>query len=450
MTRKGAKQSNASTASVDDVITFLPQEFVARYPLADLAEFPGNPKEHDLGALHESIDVNGWYGAIVVQRATRRVLAGHGRRDALLAKGQTHGPVLLVDCDDRTARRIMLADNRLPTLGGFDALRLASFLSADAGDDNLRGTGYDGDDVDRLLADVANPPVFGNDGNDGDGGNGSAGNGAADGDGDEPVLVPPPTTPQSKPGIVYTLGRHRVVCGDATDPSHVALLLADARPDAVLMDPPYCSGGFQEAGKRGGSVGTRRRDGSENIANDRLSTRGYMALLRATFANLADVPITYTFTDWRMWNNLFDVVESKGFGVRNMIVWDKGTPGMGVGWRMQHELVMFGARSAWKFDPALAQGNVVRARRTGNIYHPTEKPVELLTKILAVTSGAEIIVDPMAGSGSTLLACEDAGKTAYCLELTPHYVDVIRQRYADRVGDPQYAPTGQLTDTAAK
>jgi DNA modification methylase len=91
--------------------------------------------------------------------------------------------------------------------------------------------------------------------------------------------------------------------------------------DMLLTDPPYCSGGFQERGKAAGSVGTR---GTEMIANDTLSTRGYMALIKATIPPLA-AGVVYVFTDWRMWINLFDVIESSGYGIRNMIVWDKGT-----------------------------------------------------------------------------------------------------------------------------
>src|SRR5205807_4888415 len=132
-------------------------------------------------------------------------------------------------------------------------------------------------------------------------------------------------------------------------------------------DPPYCSGGFQEAGKAAGSIGSggaKHMHGGKfegGIANDKLSTRGYIALMKAMLG-LCQAPMLYAFTDWRMWLNLFDVAESSGYAVRNMIVWDKGTPGMGVGWRTQHELVLFGAKSPVKFDNhKTAQGNVLSA-----------------------------------------------------------------------------------------
>lgn len=76
------------------------------------------------------------------------------------------------------------------------------------------------------------------------------------------------------------------------------------------------------------------------IANDTLSTRGYQALIKSVLTAWQS-SFCYAFTDWRMWNALFDIFESSGYGVRSMIVWDKGTPGMGLGWRSQHELCMF-------------------------------------------------------------------------------------------------------------
>ena len=88
------------------------------------------------------------------------------------------------------------------------------------------------------------------------------------------------------------------------------------------------------------------------------------------------VSVVYMFTDWRMWVNLFDVVESCGYGVRSMIVWNKEFPGLGVGWRSQHELIMCATREngLWK-KHMRAQGNVITLKRDPNLEHPTMKPV---------------------------------------------------------------------------
>lgn len=144
--------------------------------------------------------------------------------------------------------------------------------------------------------------------------------------------------------------------------------------------------------------------------------------------SLAQCGIIYVFTDWRMWINLFDVAESSGYGVRNMIVWDKQTPGIGRGWRSQHELILCASKVAQGFDPHKAQGNVIQCDRTGNKLHATEKPVGLIERILDVTDLAKRIYDPFAGSGTTMVACENMGRECVAIELTPGYCGVILER----------------------
>ena len=240
-------------------------------------------------------------------------------------------------------------------------------------------------------------------------------------------------------GDVWKLGKSRLVCGDSTLKTDVQKLFDGNQPFCIVTDPPYCSGGFQESGKKSGSIGTRE---TITIANDTLSTRGYMALIKNVLSVAGDVAIAYIFTDWRMFINLFDVAESSGFGVRNMIVWDKGTPGMGVGWRSQHEIVLMASRSAIKFNPHKACGNVISCQRTGNLWHPTEKPVELISKIVDVTDIAKIIYDPFGGSGTTLIACEQLGRECYVMELDPHYCDVILTRWEQFTGKKAQKITG--------
>ena len=135
-----------------------------------------------------------------------------------------------------------------------------------------------------------------------------------------------------------------------------------------------------------------------------------------------------------MWVYLFDLVEAAGFGVKSEIVWDKGTPGMGTGWRSQHEIILFGARAATHFDGHKGYGNVLSVARSGNELHPTQKPVELLEKLVDNTDFAKGVYDPFGGSGTTLAACEAYGQTAYLMELTPAFTDVIVKRYIRTTG----------------
>lgn len=237
--------------------------------------------------------------------------------------------------------------------------------------------------------------------------------------------------PITEPGDLWKLGQHRLKVGDSTNAEHVAHLLDGKPAEVVLTDPPYCSGGFQEAGRSGGSIGTRD---SVTIQNDQLSTRGYQRLI-GDVLKLYQPGLAYVFTDWRQWVNLFDVMEGAGLGVRSMIVWDKGSPGMGRGWRNQHELIMMGCRVASPFKPSDCAGNVIPCGRTGNDDHPTQKPVDLLREIMRVSSFAGLFVDPFAGSGSTLIAGERSGVPVYAMEMAPRYADTIIRRWEDLTGE---------------
>lgn len=239
--------------------------------------------------------------------------------------------------------------------------------------------------------------------------------------------VPPERPTDIKRGDVFALGRHRVMCGDSTNQKDVERLMNKQEVDLILSDPPYCSGGFQESGKSQGSKGTKGPNRA--VANDTISTRGYRAMMKDVLARFDRAALCYLFTDWRMWVNLFDLCESAGFGVRNMIVWDKGTPGMGQGWRSQHELVMFGSRGPGKFNPKLAQGNVIQCQRSGNKYHATEKPVELLETVLRTTAQACSVADPFLGSGSTMVAAEIVGMPCFGMELKPGILQVAIDRW---------------------
>ena len=241
-----------------------------------------------------------------------------------------------------------------------------------------------------------------------------------------------PSEPVSQRGDVWILGRHRLMCGDSTEAVDVERLLGGAKVDSILTDPPYSSGGFQESGRSAGSKATTAA--YKAIPNDRLSTRGYQALIKGTLA-LVPVSVVYVFTDWRMWVNLFDVVESSGYGVRSMIVWNKEFPGMGMGWRSQHELIMCGTRENGMWLKHMgAQGNVITLKRDPNLEHPTMKPVALLETVLETTPFAETVYDPFVGSGTTIIAAERQGRACWAMELEPRYVDSSVKRWEDYTG----------------
>lgn len=225
----------------------------------------------------------------------------------------------------------------------------------------------------------------------------------------------------------YEYGGAAIYHGDTRD---VLPLLDLSVVEVIITDPPYSSGGFQESGKSAGSIGTRT---TETIQYDNLSTRGYERLMRDVLRQCNQVDEIYLFTDWRMWIPAFDAVEGAGWRVRNMLVWDKMQMGMGMPWRNQHELIVFGKRAPAQIIDGKA-GNVLRVRRSGNKNHPTEKPVELMQQILANTV-ATTALDPFMGSGTTLVAAKALGRKAIGVEIDERHCEIAAQRLSQEVLD---------------
>ena len=402
--------------------------FCAHDAIVDVTKLvpnPKNPNQHpdnQIQLLGRIIRQAGWRQPITVSKRSGFIVKGHGRLAAALLEGMKEAPV---DYQNYTTEAEeyadLVADNRIAELAETDNKLLADiFAEIDTGEIPMELTGYTEDEVEGLV--TALSEALHNDLN----------------EPDEIPETPEPEETVTQKGDLWILGRHRVVCGDATSERDRELLLDGAHPEILLTDPPYCSGGFQESGKVTGSIGTKQADGqggytTPTISSDNLSTRGYQVLMKAVLG-AADVKVAYLFTDWRMWVYLFDLVEGSGLGVRNMIVWNKKSPGMGNGWRAQHELVMFAHRTKPKWDNHKGYGNVLEATRSGNELNPTQKPVEILEKLLDNTDWAEGVLDPFGGSGTTLIAAESAGQPAYLMEMEPRFVDVIVRRYIKSTG----------------
>ena len=194
-------------------------------PVDQLRPHPDNPNQGDVGAIVESIETVGFYGVVTAQkprngRKLGRILAGEHRWLAAKAEGAESIPVNWLDVDDEESKRILLGDNQIARLASLDMAAQAAMLTALAGTDRgLAGTGTDGDDLDQLLNDLANQDIHPQ---------------------PEP---PPPDEPPSEPitthGDIWTLGRHRVMCGDSRDPTDVATLIDGAQIHMAFTSPPY-------------------------------------------------------------------------------------------------------------------------------------------------------------------------------------------------------------------
>ena len=339
------------------------------------------------------------------------VFGGNQRLVAAVALGWKTVPVRVFDIPYETARILNLIDNNQQ--GEWDDDRLATLLAEIAADGvDLALTGFDSRELDRLLATLTP---------------------AAD-----PDEIPPlPGKPRSKRGEVYLLGEHLVACGDATDRTFIAEVFGELRAEVMWSDPPY---GVDYVGK------TSKR---LTIQND--SAAGLGGLLRGAFSVASEVlaasarfyvaaPAGPLGIEFRL------AIADTGWRLHQSLVWVKNAPVLGHSdHHYQHEDVLYGwtpgdgrpgrgrhQGSRW-FGGNDASSVFFHDRPSRSLDHPTAKPVGLIEQHLRNSSRrGDIVYDPFAGSGSTLIACERLARRCIAIEIDPAYVDVIRRRYEEQ------------------
>ena len=385
---------------------------------AELIPYADNARVHtaeQVKSLVESIRTYGFIAPVVVDNVGV-IVAGHGRVLAAEKLGMEFIPCVTVDhLTSEQVRAYRIIDNKIASTE-WDTELLAKELRALAAETGINpaSVGFSEAEFKELMSELTKKQPI-------------EGAGAV-------KAFETITDPVTKLGDIWVMDNHRLICGDCTNKSVRESLMSGNMIELILTDPPYSSGGFQESGKHTGSIGSDSKKTKQiRLINDTLSTRGYMALMSAALSNIPCIA-AYVFTDWRMWVNLYDSLESSGYGVRSMIVWDKQSPGMGNGWRTQHELIAFAVKAKLDLTWKASLGNVIQCNRTGNEYHPTEKPVELLEKLMSVIPDITNVYDPFAGSGSTLIACEYTGRVFYGCELDGRYCDMTVRRWEELTG----------------
>ena len=215
--------------------------------------------------------------------------------------------------------------------------------------------------------------------------------------------------------------------------------LHDASVDAIVTDPPYCSGGFSEAQKKSAThQGLRSETISEGKAkwftSDAMTTSGFLFLMRSVanqaLRTLVDGGSLLCFCDWRMYPMLSGALESSGLRLQNMVVWDKGNAGLGRGFRPQHELIVHLTKGVGSYSSNRGS-NVYNAKRVTASHrdHPTQKPVALLRELVDVCCPeGGVVLDPFCGSGSTGVAAVEAGRRFIGIEREAEYVEIAKAR----------------------
>lgn len=403
----------------------------ANIPLDELTPFPGNAKRGDVDTIRASLRRNGQYRSLVVREIPNGpliVLAGNHTLQALTAEGHDTARCEIVVCDDDTARRINLADNRTAELGEYDNDALAELLSYLDGD--YDGTGYTDDDVQALITPLEDPEAL-----------------------NDPDATPePPDDPISKPGDIWHLGPHRVLCGDSTDVTAVEAMLDGDRADCMWTDPPY---GVDYVGKTKDAL-TIQNDGAADLPE--LLTGAFAT---ATVALVPGAPVYIAHPPGPLSLDFAHAFQQSGWLLRQNLIWVKDAMVLGRSdYHYRHEPILYGftdpepgsgrlGRGGDRWFGDHAQTSVLEVPKPPRSEdHPTMKPVELVTRCLANSCPpGGIVYEPFGGSGTTLIAAHTLGRIARVVELDPRYVDVICRRYQEHTGtQPVLAATGEAHD----
>lgn len=364
----------------------------------ELIPYAKNAKQHppeQVERIANSIKRFGWQQPIVVDR-DNVVIIGHGRLFAAKELMLDSVPVVYADnLTEDEVNALRLADNKTNE-SAWDFSALEEELAAlDIAGIDMTQFGFD--DLSAI------------------------GGATSEITEDEPPEVP--EEPKAKRGEIYRLGEHRLMCGDSTSKEDVAALMDGERADMVFTDPPY---GYEYQSNM--RTKTEKFDVIEN--DDKILD--FFPLLKTAVSGFVMVCTTWKVLD--KWLPLF----KRYYDLTNVIIWNKGGGGMG---DLQHTF-------STDYEIILCSNNGVeiKGKRIGSVWdcgkdnandyiHPTQKPVSLSAQaILHTTENNGCVLDLFGGSGSTLIACEQSGRKCYMMELDPHYIDVIIQRWENLTG----------------
>lgn len=384
-----------------------------QYYLADVSElipYVRNARTHSeaqVAQIAASIREFGFLSPILVAE-DNTILAGHGRLAAALKLGLKKVPCVKENHLTETQKRAyIIADNKLSLNAGWDSELLAVELSELEGADfNLDLLGFDEAELSSIF---------------------DADKDVIDDDFDVEKELEEPCF--SKTGDMWTLGKHRVICGDATKLETFKTLLEDTKVNLVVTDPPYNVNYEGAAGK---------------IKNDNMEDDKFYQFLFNSFVNMeqamADDASIYVFHADTEGLNFRKAFQDAGFYLSGCCIWKKPSLVLGRSpYQWQHEPCLYGWKkkgkhkwyagrketSVWEFE-----------KSKKNADHPTMKPIALLAYPIKNSSMTNsLVLDPFAGSGSTLIACEQTGRVCYAIELDEKYCDVIVKRYIEQVGN---------------
>lgn len=405
-------------------------------PLSTLIPYARNVRTHtdaQVAQIAASIREFGWTNPILVD-GQNGLIAGHGRLLAARVLGLDQVPCIeLSHLSDAQRRAYILADNRLALNAGWDeellALELAELQALQVELDLL---GFEQDEISSLLATLDSPGLL------------------PDADPDE--IPEPPAVPITQPGDLILLGHHRLLCGDSLDPAAVERLLDGAKPQLLLTDPPYGVNLDMEWRDRAGKNKPGQAEPSYLKRTDGHTNTTISGDTKADWSDAFElVPSLDTAYVWHASTHSVEValgLQRIGFEIKQQIIWVK--PHFALSrqfYHWQHEPCWLARRGkALPFIGAHNQSTVWEAvspkmlmnpggSTEEKVDHPCQKPVALYTRPLENhLAVGECFYEPFAGSGTALMAAEQTGHVALCMELDPRYCDVIAARWEKCTG----------------
>ena len=381
-----------------NTVDLLPADYNPRKDLK-----PGDPEYEK---LKRSIEQFGYVEPVIWNKTTGRVVGGHQRLKVLIDMGHTEVDCVVVELSEEKEKALNVALNKIS--GDWDKDKLALLISDLQGTDlDVSLTGFDPAEIDDLFKDTLKE-------------------GIKDDDFDVDAELEKPTF--SKSGDVWTLGKHRLICGDSTKGDTFETLMNGVKANLVITDPPYNVNYEGSAGK---------------IKNDNMDNEKFYNFLLDAFVNtesvMADDASIYVFHADTEGLNFRKAFFDAGFYLSGTCIWKKQSIVLGRSpYQWQHEPCLFGWKkkgkhqwytgrkesTIWEFDKPKKNGE-----------HPTMKPIPLLAyPIMNSSMTNSVVLDPFGGSGSTLIACEQSERICYTIELDEKFCDVIVNRYIELVG----------------
>ena len=364
------------------------------------------PGDSEYEKLKRSIAEFGYVEPVIWNKTTGHVVGGHQRLKVLIDTGVTEVECVVVEMSEEKEKALNVALNKIS--GEWDKEKLSLLISdLQLADFDVSLTGFDAPEIDALFKNAQR-------------------NGVQDDDFDVDAALKEPAI--TKPGDLWLLGKHRLVCGDSTKRDVFDLLMDGGQADLVVTDPPYNVNYEGSAGK---------------IKNDNMTDGAFYDFLLASFQNMeasmANDASIYVFHADTEGLNFRKAFSDAGFYLSGTCIWKKQSLVLGRSpYQWRHEPVLFGWKkkgkhewyadrkqtTIWEFD-----------KPKQNADHPTMKPVELLAYPILNSSMANcVVLDPFGGSGSTLIACEQTDRVCRMIELDEKYCDVIVKRFIEQVG----------------